>query len=517
MVWAVSEERLSRRKHQAGFPALAVTRAQEIISEQGGVVGEVAVAERAGRAVFRLFDGLYRRSSPGGPLGRGAQGAAGYSAWMARRAEGLSARASSLLLGRRLAAMGIEAPLRLVDHHDCHAWTAAAGAEDALVITMDAFGDGVSGGVYRATAGARPSMTRVWRTPAPHGPAILYGAVTQMLGFAEGDEGKVVARAADGDPERLRSVFESALSCKGGRPRLERPLRSVVAELAGHSPEDIAAGLQAHVERIVLAVLREAIAQVGGARLRLAGGLFANVALNRVVAEHAVAAGMTDVFVFPAMGDSGLCVGAAMAAEVAHGGSLGPFTDARCGDQASSASRSSDSSLPPDSTDAARAALLDGQVVGRCAGRMEFGPRALGARSFLFRAHDPSIGASLNAALGRDPRMPFGPVVLAEDAPTLLRDWAPGLAPMTRFMTVALRATEAMARLAPGAVHKDGTTRAQVLHEADDPALHAMLHAMPERLLVNTSLNLHGQPIVCTPAEARATVNAVGATLLWQR
>jgi carbamoyltransferase len=525
LVWAVSEERLSRRKHQAGFPHRALRAALEVAPP--GRIKAVGVAEVAGRAPFRVLDTWYRGLSPAGPLGLRSRVGAAYSRTVARRLAGPESRVSRAVLRRRLDAAGLSGvPLILLDHHECHAWSAAAGADDALVVTMDAFGDGVSGSVSRLRGGASPApaLAVQRRFPAPHGAALVYGAVTELLGFAEGDEGKVVARAAAGDPERLRPHFARALQVREGAPILAGPgaLARLTRALAGEPEDDVAAALQAHVERVTVAVVRDALARFGGERLRLAGGLFANVALNRRMAEAAEAAGVRDTFVFPAMGDAGLCAGAAWALAARSGHVLG-LADARIGVPASGpggATGSEGLGRPGGApvtrcVDEVRAALLAGAVVARCAGAMEFGPRALGARSFLFRAHDPAVGAALNRRLGRDPRMPFGPVIPASVAPRMLRGAGAAVAPMTRFMTVALPASDHMRAVAPAAVHADGTARAQILHPEDDPALHAMLLAMPEKLLVNTSLNLHGEPIVATTDQAAHSAAQAGAACVW--
>jgi len=523
LAWAVSEERLSRTKRQAGFPYRAVKLAMEERLARGGRLEAVAIAERSGRVPFRLLDRWYAQTGTArGPLGSRSKFAAAWSQAAVRYAEGSSERLSRRILRRRLLDVGLgHVPFGLVDHHDCHAWSAAAGADDALVITMDAFGDGISGGIYRLQRGlsSHPRLSRCRRVPAPHGASIVFGAVTQMLGFHEGDEGKVVARAAAGDPDRLRAVFERTLVLRDGLPWLEGSLEELVERLRGEPENDVAAALQAHIERIVLDVIRGAIRDFGGRRLRLAGGLFANVALNRAIAHVAANAGLLDVFVFPAMGDAGLCAGAALAARAARGGQIRGMTDARIGPLAWDESAPLPVRVPPlpitEDPAPVRGALNSGEVVARCTRRMEFGPRALGSRSLLFRANDVGRGARLNERLGRDPRMPFGPVILAEDAKKLLVGWGPETSPMTHFMTVALPATEHMRSIAPGAVHADGTTRAQVLRREDDPALHAMLLDVPERLVINTSLNLHGEPIVCTLQEAATTSAAAGASLLW--
>jgi carbamoyltransferase len=164
----------------------------------------------------------------------------------------------------------------------------------------------------------------------------------------------------------------------------------------------------------------------------------------------------------------------------------------------------------PDPTAEAAERLARGQVLGWFEGREEFGPRALGRRSILFSAHDPRLGDEVNRRLGRDDFMPFGPVTRREDAPALWRP--PGDGTDLSTMTVAVDATAALADPCPLAVHVDGTSRPQVLDAQTHPALHALLtrhaQATGEPALINTSFNLHGEPIVHTPADALRTARA---------
>jgi carbamoyltransferase len=360
---------------------------------------------------------------------------------------------------------------------------------------LDAFGDRRSGGIWRLHDGRLHLLAEL---PAPQGPALLFGAVAERLGYAPGDEGKVVALAASGDPSIYAAELGSFLSA-GDLPGSARPLRDV-RSLPLSRPADLAAALQATVERAVGESAVKALQRWGGDGLALAGGLFANVALNRELIHWTG----RPAFVFPAMGDAGLCVGAAFAALAARGGEPQAIADVRLGPGAPS--------VPASIPDLA-GHLAAGGLVAACRGRMEFGPRALGARSLLFGADAPSRPVAVNRALGRDPVMPFGPVITAESARRFLRGYGPELAPLTRFMTVAWPATDELRRVAPVAVHADGTARAQVLEQQDDPELHALLSTLPEPVLINTSLNRHGEPIACTRPQAASVAAAVGARL----
>ncbi len=520
LVFAVSEERLSRRKHQAGFPRRAVAAALAHAEAVGVGIARVALAERAGRLPFRLLDRWYGAdvSRSRGPLATRARLVGGYSRWVARNVPGVEGALSLAVVRRRLRALGVHAPLVAIDHHLCHAWSAAAGTDragawdDGLVLTLDAFGDGLCGTLHRRRGGTTLDRMAAWDAPA--GPALLFGAVAQHLGYDEGDEGKVVARAAAGDPARLLPVARAALPAVRGRPVLAMSPNAFIRAVRDEPPEDVAAALQARAEELIVELVTDALDAHGGTAVALAGGVFANVAVNAAVAralrERALRDGTGDVplFVFPAMGDAGLCAGAAWALAADGGTAPLPLRSALLGPEVSAGGGQSAGA----GADAARAALLHGRPVARWRGRMEFGPRALGARSLLFLPDEPARGARVNAALGRDPVMPFGPILPAEAAADYLEggDVAPAL---TAFMTVALPATDRLRRAAPAAVHRDGTARAQVLRHDDDPALHALLLSLDEPVLVNTSLNRHGEPIVATREQAAAVADAVGAEL----
>jgi carbamoyltransferase len=149
--------------------------------------------------------------------------------------------------------------------------------------------------------------------------------------------------------------------------------------------------------------------------------------------------------------------------------------------------------------------LLAGRPVARYVGRMEFGPRALGHRSILAPAGDVALADRLNGVLRRDDFMPFAPILRAEEADAAF-EGAQAAAPALRFMTVALPARAAWRAEAAAAVHVDGTARPQVVHGDEDAGLHRLLTAYRERTgrgtLINTSFNLHEEPIVQSPGDA---------------
>jgi len=152
--------------------------------------------------------------------------------------------------------------------------------------------------------------------------------------------------------------------------------------------------------------------------------------------------------------------------------------------------------------------LAQGKTVARCAGRMEYGPRALGNRSILFHARDPRANQWLNEKLKRTEFMPFAPATLAEEAPRCYRNLEVA-ADAARFMTITYDCTDFMKQNSPAAVHVDGTARPQLVDEVTNPTFHAILSAYHRKTgipsVLNTSFNIHEEPIVCSPSDAVQT------------
>ena len=523
LCFALSEERPSRHKRHSGFPHRSLALASTWAQDHGIALEHAAVAGARGRSPLRLLEPLYAGSNPHrDPLGTTSLAA---MAWE-NRVPGLPVlgrlepRPALALLARRMrAALGPVPRLHSVQHHDAHAYGAllGAGRERALVLTADAYGEGLAA---TARAGAQPQRLLAHAHP-DLGLALLFGAVTVALGFAEGDEGKVMGLAATGRPhpglERFHALFAPGLA-----PRLRRPLtrRRVARLVRDLTREDAAAALQACVEERAVAWVRSLLAAHPAPRLHLAGGLFANVRLNQLIAELA---GVEGLFVFPAMGDEGLAAGAAHAVWQRTQGALAqPIRHAALGLERSPAAIHTAvlaSGLPHQPVDpiaAAVAHLQAGRVVCRYGGRDEYGPRALGHSSVLFRADQPALAARVNRALGRDPIMAFAPIMPVEAAQGSIRSPLP-LGDLA-WMTITTTATPALAERCPVAVHVDGTTRPQLVTAEGDPGLHALLTAWRERsgqpALINTSFNLHGEPIVHSPADALRSFEASGLDLL---
>ena len=514
VVAALSEERLTRRKHQAGFPQQSVVEVLHLAGVQAAQVDAIAVAGRYGRAPARLFDRHYAAHDPGriDPLSLQSQAFAQFQHTVAalpvvRAAEawlGQQAMRSHLLhldLGH--------AKLTAIDHHLCHALAAVARAQlPALVLTVDGYGDGISVAVWLATGRTAGQIQRLHAQGPRHSPALLYGGITQLLGFGEGQEGKVTGLAALGKSQNTLRLHDQLRHHQLDlHVQVRQGLASVrLALWQGLAAADVAWELQRALTAAILPWAAQWRAHTGVDNLALAGGLFANVALNGALAAQ----GWKSLSVCPAMGDQGLCVGAALAASghlaAAEQVEATPWPSLRLGTPIASVQ-------PPPPAQVATS-LATGAVWGVARGALEFGPRALGARSIIADPRQRQLVADLNERLHRDAFMPLAPVFAQ---PRWAQVISTPLAPVLRSsgdMTVALPVTPAFATVAPAVVHVDGTARPQALAEHDDPWLFAVVQAFAELTgcpaLVNTSFNRHGEPIVRTAQEALASALAIG-------
>jgi carbamoyltransferase len=283
------------------------------------------------------------------------------------------------------------------------------------------------------------------------------------------------------------------------------PPRWFERELGGLSASQVGAGLQAAVGEAVAGLARDWLQRAGMRSLCLAGGLFANVRLNQAVGE---AGGCEDLYVFPHMGDGGLCIGAAWAQQGAPAPHepLNPYLGPSLisprespPDQVGIARQP----LTPTAVEALAAALQEGEAVAISRGRLEFGPRALGNRSLLFSARRPELAEKWNRALARPSVMPFAPAVRAEDFARVAEG-----APWRCFahMTCTANAKPGIRARYPLAVHADGSMRVQTVTRSAQPLLYDFLTAYAKHedppLVINTSFNLHGEPIVADSRRA---------------
>jgi carbamoyltransferase len=285
--------------------------------------------------------------------------------------------------------------------------------------------------------------------------------------------------------------------------------------ISGIPRADAAATVQDFLERIVCDFVSWHLARSDLRKLVVAGGVFSNVGLNRRLAElNAV-----DVLhVHPAMTDAGIALGAAAVATAERGIGLSPLESVALGPEyseleARQAFVGAGYRIEHPSQSAERmlaGRLAAGEVVARFVGRAEYGPRALGHRSIFAPANDPRMPALLNRMLNRSTIMPFAPLARRKDEQSLFEP-SPALAAPTRYMAAAMLCSHETRSRYPAIVHADGTARPQFVVEG---ALVDLLDEL-ERLagdcvLINTSFNLHDEPMVCRPEDAASSARMAG-------
>lgn len=517
IVSAVNEERLNREKLSARFPVQSIGW---VLQDQGLTprdVDKIVVASTVTpMLLFRIFKDWHERTKQTADqfsfllnfyilhqvLGRFFRLPMIVEAFLSKR-----------LLKWRLARLGFNCPVEMIDHHYAHALAAylGSGLERCLTVTADAMGDGLT---LTVSIGENGGVRRIFAQNGFCAINTHYSRVTQFLGFtANRHEGKVVGLAAHGDPQVLAKEFNQELHFNGhGGFNLtpywlpQSPDRGFYAKLRGHSRQDVAAALQDNLDREMVRFLDYWVERTGIRSVAFSGGLFANVKLNQRLFNRCK---LDEIYIMPNMGDGGLCAGAALHPHHAPEGQstsmfLGPeYTDR----EIETALKEADLAYekPDDLVGRIAGLLADKKVVARFCGRMEFGPRALGHRSILYRTDDPTVMDWLNEKLSRTEFMPFAPVTLIEKAAECYLNTA-GTERTWRYMNLCYDCTERMITESPGAVHVDGTARPQVIDREAYPGLYEILKKYYELTgacsILNTSFNLHEEPIVNNPRQA---------------
>jgi carbamoyltransferase len=402
--------------------------------------------------------------------------------------------------------------LRYVAHHVAHAASACVAAPDesSAVLVLDGRGEAAShlGGRWRDGALEVLAGQRL-----PHSLGLLYEEVTAHLGFRRSsDEYKVMALASYGDPDRFGPVFRDHVRATddGGFRVDPVDLGSLVPPRLADTAwtdvhADLAAALQQRLEEVVLDLARWLHTRTGERAITLAGG----VALNCVANGRLAAEGPFEhVWVQPAAGDSGTALGAALARAARRREQCAPFTTAALGrgwddDHLEAVLKAAEQPYgrPVDLAEDVASTLAEGAVVGWFQGRSEYGPRALGHRSLLCDPRRPENLGRMNAIKGREEFRPVAPMVLADRAPEIFD----GVHPSPYMIFVHRVRSEWIDRI-PAVVHVDGTARIQSVDDRDEPLMAAVLRAFDRRtgvpVVVNTSFNTAGRPMVDTPQEA---------------
>jgi carbamoyltransferase len=541
IVAAAQEERFTRKRHDDDFPARAVAYC---LREAGISIGDVGLVAFYDKPFLKFFDRIidtWLAAAPGGlPAFRAALPAwAGGKLWM-RRA-----------LRKHL---GYAGPILFPMHHESHAASAFLPSPfaEAAVVTLDGVGEWQTTTIAHGKGNDFEILSEI---RFPHSLGLLYSAFTYYTGFkVNSGEYKVMGLAPYGEPRYVKTILDNLIDLReDGSFRLNMEYFGYLGGLAmtnarfhrlfGGPPRrpespltqremDLARSVQEVAETAVMRICKHAAGLTGSRNLCLAGG----VALNCVANGKVLRSGRFDrVWIQPAAGDAGGALGAALLAhhrfrgqarvpdpkDSMRGALLGPAYDdaaieALLRERGAPYRRLEGEAL----YEAAADALAQGQVIGWFQGRMEFGPRALGARSILADARRPEMQREVNLRIKfREGFRPFAPAVLRErvgewfalegDSPYMLltaqvkeeKRGAPVPADVKGFDML-----KAVGGRIPAATHVDGSARVQTVDAERNPAFHRLLQAFERKtgcpVLVNTSFNVRGEPIVCTPYDA---------------
>jgi len=511
-IHAVNEERLSRKKYHRGFPKKSVKEVIRLSNLKTSDIDVIAVA------------GIYRKKK------------------------------RLLTLKNDLDDLVGDVDIITVQHHDAHAAGAyfTSGLKNSIVLTIDAAGDGLSSAVY---IGERGNLKKVAESSYLDSLGDFYASITEMLGFVPmRHEGKVMALSAYHESKDHHDFkdcididglgFDNPLEVTGSgsvkeiSKRVDFPLnrkKDCSKVLRDDKREHelwekavkIAASAQEHIEDL-LEKLCENIIEDKRIEERFkknicySGGVAQNVKANKIIKEK-----FENSYVFPHMGDGGLALGAALLINQnltdekvfwdwkpsSKNVYLGPGSTRDRVKNTLDEYEEIKWDVLEEKAEFVSSLLTDGKIIGLFQGKMEYGPRALGNRSIIADPSEEKIKERLNSMLGREKFQPFSPTILKGYQDDYLKDPEPN-----KFMTMSFDITEKAEQDLPAAIHIDKTCRPQILERKDNPYYYDIIKSFESKTgvgaVLNTSFNLHGEPIVCTPQEAISSFKRISLDAL---
>jgi carbamoyltransferase len=551
IVAAAQEERFTRKKQDARFPVHAIAYC---LAEAGGTLDDVDYVVFYEKP-FLKFERLLETYVAFAPQGYRSFAMA-IPVWIREKLF------QKDIIRRELQALAPDFDwknrLLFTEHHVSHAASAfyASPYAEAAVLTMDGVGEWCTAS---AAVGRGNDLKIVNELHFPHSLGLLYSAFTYYVGFkVNSGEYKLMGLAPYGEPKYAGRILEHLIDLKpDGTFRLDlsyfdyctgltmtnqkfadlfgAPVRDWTKELLTSFHMDIAASIQAVTEEVMLRLARALSREHGLDNLCLAGGVALNCVANGKLLRDGA---FKNIWVQPAAGDAGGAVGAALAVwhqflgrertadgrhDLMEGALLGPgFAQADVESRLAKAGAHFTVVSDADVIEQTAVSLAAGEAVGWMQGRMEFGPRALGARSVLGDPRSPSMQKTLNLRVKyRESFRPFAPAVLRED----VADWfeidtdSPYMLMVAdvkqkrrRRMTDEEQALFGIDKLnvarseIPAVTHVDYSARIQTVHADTNPRFHALIERFKSKtgcpVLVNTSFNVRSEPIVCTPEDA---------------
>lgn len=531
ILFAANEERFTRRKLEVRFPDSSLEAGMKFTGVTREEIRLVAVpTAHPSKTLARVFPNIEERyyltrRRKECPTRAGALMKKAKYTFSLIGPNAATAVVSRAVVAANLKRLGISgARVEIIDHHHAHAASAAfcSGFESCAVITLDGIGDGLSGTVWKFSGGA---LERVAAVPGRDSFGIFFEHVTNILNMRElEDEGKVMALANHTFPiEDSENPILDLIGINGldvhfrlGPQKLYRCL----ADISWRYPaEQFAFMAQRALEVNVVKFVSNAAGETGMKRVALAGGVFSNIKLNMLLRRLDC---IQDCFVFPHMGDGGLALGAAMVLNHrVNGVSRYSFNDIYLGpsyvNEALDAVKRSGLEWRAEQAPEKIAArhIADGKIIMWFQGRMEAGPRALGNRSILALPGSLETARRLNVLLKkRSWFQPFCPSMLEAEAGFFLSDYD---GKPNRFMTMGYMTKPEHRDIIKGVIAADGSCRPQIVG-SENPRFKMLLEELARLtghgVVLNTSFNIHGEPIVCTPDDALRAFAGSGADVL---
>ncbi len=535
IVFAANEERFTKRKLEIEFPYNSIRAALAFEGIKPSEVEHVAfTTAEFTKTLERIFPSMkesyyqFRRRKITKPMFENERHNLKYRMTNVGVLP-LCSSVSKSIVAKRLRGMGFsKTKIHAVDHHTAHAACAAFTApfKRSLVITMDGLGDGLSGSINTFENGR---LERHIAIPARHSLGIMFEQVTNIAGMRElEDEGKVMAMADYSYPfsyeeNRLNDLFKVTGTTIAAKHSAVRQF-ALLQKIAWQTPrEQFAYMAQQLLENALVKFVGNAIDRYSIGSIALAGGLFSNVKANMKIR---MLNGVKHWYIFPHMGDGGMALGAALYTKYLLDGSSSHHFGAYLGNEYSAEQTEyvlkSEPSLSyqreskEEQASHASELISSGNYALWFQGRMEYGPRALGNRSIIAPADSETVKDRLNLYVKkREWYQPFAPSMLDDDAEHLLEFDCKG---HDRFMTMAYMVKEEHRKRTASVMHVDGSARPQMV-SSENPEYESMLKHVKRRtgtgVVLNTSFNIHGMPIVMSPVDAVDTMKKTKAKYMF--
>lgn len=522
---AIHEERLCRIKHVGGFPKGAIKEVLNITNINSNEIDAIAVGCINQNFIVQLIQGYSKIKTNYNPLKSKFDKYflyifELYEKFIKKPIIGkINALSSDSYLYHMLNKLNIKKKFIRFDHHLCHAASAfySSGFKKCLIITADARGNGISTSINIAN---KNGIQRIAISPESASMGHFYGGITELLNFGYGDgEGKTEALAAFGKYSKAYNKLKGYIEVK--KLKLEgkmNPYQRIISIpflklLKNHKKENIAFAAQKILEETYITLIKNAIEETGIVNIALAGGVFLNVKLNQRIMELPE---VKQIFIHPAAGDSGISTGAAFLLYSKKYG-LNPkqwrhvfLGNSFSNDRVEKALINTDLEydyIADIDTYVGEELLPKNYLVGWFKNRMEYGPRALGARSVLIDPRNPKSPSIIRSSIKKRPMFqPFCPSLLKEEESKYIDNPKNVNAP---FMIITFNAKQRMIDEAPAVVFIDSSVRIQSVEKEYNKDFYNVIKAFNKEtgvpIVLNTSFNMSGDPIVCTPEDAIKT------------